>query len=843
MIPVTAPSPPPATPDPHLDRACQEIDALRTAARQQDTRLAQLTHLALALEKEMLAARQEKAAWEAKYHAELAEWESLRQSPGYALLRLLQRLRARTIPPGSRREGLLAMAAGWIRIANQRGTGGLLVHLHGEARWRWKSLARRIGPRRPYRNEIIEIPLPPIRPPVTPHTEAVDIVVCIHNALEDVQRCLESVLRHTAQPYGLLLVDDGSDLPTRDFLANFARQQPHTTLLRRDEATGYTFAANRGLRHSTASFVLLLNSDTIVSPGWLDRLIASADSDPAIGLVGPLSNTASYQSIPALSSGGDWAENPLPAGWEIDGWAGALAESAARLYPEMPFLNGFSLLIRREVIDAIGYFDEDAFGAGYGEENDYCLRARAAGWRLALADDAYVFHAQSRSYSHTRRRELSERAGQILTERYGRESIAAAEDAMRDGPALLGIRARAAVLAERFGLVDVGRQYFSGKRLLFLLPVDAPGGGANVVLTEAEAMAGMGVEVHLFNLAKNRQLFAAAYPVNRLPIHFGSPEDAWRLGLGFDGMVATWHESVEWLPAHSTSGPALGYYVQDFEAHFFADGSDEQRQAAASYSARPTLRCFTKTEWNRQEVLAHTGVDCAVVGPSVDIDRFRPLTTKTQRHKEENPRLSAQSLRQAQDTAASSVFYSSSAPIRITAMIRPSSPRRGPRLTMEILRRLSHHYGERVAITLFGVSPADPGFADLPQDFDWQLAGMLETERVAALLGATDIFVDFSTYQAMGLTALEAMACGAAVIVPQKGGAGSFARDGENALVVDTSSAEACWRALRSLVDDEHLRARLRANAIRDACAFFPERAAFNILTVLFDPPANGGAL
>ncbi len=176
-------------------------------------------------------------------------------------------------------------------------------------------------------------------------------------------------------------------------------------------------------------------------------------------------------------------------------------------------------------------------------------------------------------------------------------------------------------------------------------------------------------------------------------------------------------------------------------------------------------------------------------------------------------------------------------------MIRPSSPRRGPRLTMEILRRLSHHYGERVAITLFGVSPADPGFADLPQDFDWQLAGMLETERVAALLGATDIFVDFSTYQAMGLTALEAMACGAAVIVPQKGGAGSFARDGENALVVDTSSAEACWRALRSLVDDEHLRARLRANAIRDACAFFPERAAFNILTVLFDPPANGGAL
>ena len=799
----------------------QEITALRTAARQQDTRLAQLSHLALALEKEMLAARQEKAAWEAKYQRELAEWESLRHSPGYALLRLLQQLRTRTIPPGSRREGMLAMVAGWIRIANQRGMGGLLVHLRGEARWRWKAFTRRIGPRRHYRNEIIEIPLPSTRSPVTPHTEAVEIVVCVHNALADVQRCLESVLRHTAQPYRLILADDGSDPPTRDFLAAFASQQPLATLLRRDEATGYTFAANRGLGHSTAPFVVLLNSDTIITDGWLDRLVACVDSDPSTGIVGPLSNTASYQSIPALSTGDDWAENPLPEGWQIDRWAEEIGGHSARHYPEMPLLNGFCLLIRREVIDAIGYFDEDAFGAGYGEENDYCLRARAAGWRLALADDAYVFHAQSRSYSHSSRRELSERAGRILTERYGRTAIAAAEDALRNGPALLGIRARATVLAERFALVEKGRQHFFGKRLLFLLPVDAPGGGANVVLAEAEAMAAMGVDVHLFNLTKNRQLFADAYPGNRLPVHFGSPPEAQALGHTFDGVIATWYESVDWLP---TSGSVLGYYVQDFEARFFPEESDEYRQAGASYSARPALRCFTKTEWNRQEVLAHTGVDCAVVGPSVDIDRFRPL---------EHPWESVPSV--------SSVSVSS--PIRITAMIRPNSPRRSPRMTMELLRRLSHHYGERVDITLFGVSPADPGFADLPQDFDWQLAGMLETERVAVLLGQTDIFVDFSTWQAMGLTALEAMAAGGAVIVPAAGGAASFARHGENALVVDTTSADACWRALRSLVDDEHLRARLRANAIRDACAFFPERAAFNILAVLFAPPKNGDAL
>ena len=275
---------------------------MRLAASQQDTRLAQLTHLALALEKERLAARQQEEAWATKYQTELAEWENLRHSPGFALLRLLQRMRARVAPPHSRRERLLGMAAGWLGILNERGAAGLFVHLRGEARWRWKALVRRIGPRRRYRNETITVDLPRPRPPLTPHREAVDIVVCVHNALEDVDRCLASILRHTAQPYALILVDDGSDPPTRDFLADFAAQQPHATLLRADTATGYTCAANRGLRHSRAPFVVLLNSDTIVTPGWLDRLVACAASDPSTGIVGPLSNTASYQSVPAISA-------------------------------------------------------------------------------------------------------------------------------------------------------------------------------------------------------------------------------------------------------------------------------------------------------------------------------------------------------------------------------------------------------------------------------------------------------------------------------------------------------------------------------------------------------------
>ena len=105
---------------------------------------------------------------------------------------------------------------------------------------------------------------------------------------------------------------------------------------------------------------------------------------------------------------------------------------------------------------------------------------------------------------------------------------------------------------------------------------------------------------------------------------------------------------------------------------------------------------------------------------------------------------------------------------------------------MEILQQVSKMYGSRLEFRLFGCEADDPGFAPLPQDFPWQLAGELRPTQIANLLNEADIFVDFSDFQALGLTALESMACGLAVIVPMHGGTGTFAKHEENCLVVDT---------------------------------------------------------
>jgi len=153
---------------------------------------------------------------------------------------------------------------------------------------------------------------------------------------------------------------------------------------------------------------------------------------------------------------------------------------------------------------------------------------------------------------------------------------------------------------------------------------------------------------------------------------------------------------------------------------------------------------------------------------------------------------------------------------------------------MEILRSIKIRYGDRVQIITFGVQPGDHDFLALPRDFEFQHLGLLIPRQISSVLSTCDIFADFSTHQAMGLTAMEAMGCAMAVIVPKRGGASDFATDGINALVVDTADHAECERALDRLVRDADLRYSLRERAVMDIAKFFPERAALAMLDTIF---------
>src|SRR5438034_2108681 len=248
-----------------------------------------------------------------------------------------------------------------------------------------------------------------------------DVIVCVHNALEDVRRCLASIVEHRSPQLNMLiLVNDGSDAQTASYLRQFAEDHVETLLLENPQPSGYTKAANRGLAAGEAEYAILLNSDTIVTPGWIDRLIACGESDPSIGIIGPLSNAASWQSVPErYSAKGDWAVNELPPWSSLDRVSRIFSILHAPRYPRVPLVNGFCFAIKGTVIDAIGLLDEELFPNGYGEENDYCLRAGRAGFSAAIADDCYLFHAKSRSYSHETRHKLARQSQLILRQKYG----------------------------------------------------------------------------------------------------------------------------------------------------------------------------------------------------------------------------------------------------------------------------------------------------------------------------------------------------------------------------------------------------------------------------------------
>ncbi|MFK7955824.1 MAG: glycosyltransferase family 2 protein [Lysobacterales bacterium] len=218
-----------------------------------------------------------------------------------------------------------------------------------------------------------------------------EVIVPVFNAAPYLQRCLQSLLEHSESHQRYLLIDDASTDPrVTELLAEFCARRTHARMLRNDQNLGFVGTTNRAM-DLTDQDVVLLNSDTEVTAGWLQALERCAESDPNIATATPFSNNAEICSLPEFC-----VNNPMPDG-SAD-WSDAVNRCNSQQYPELPTGVGFCLFIRRRALTELGLFDP-CFGRGYGEENDFCRRAANAGWRNVLCDNAFVAHSGGRSFA------------------------------------------------------------------------------------------------------------------------------------------------------------------------------------------------------------------------------------------------------------------------------------------------------------------------------------------------------------------------------------------------------------------------------------------------------------
>lgn len=362
------------------------------------------------------------------------------------------------------------------------------------------------------------------------HPLPVDIVIPIYRNLAVTRACLESVLA-SALPADtrVILIDDASPEPELSAWCLEQAQHPRVELLVNAHNAGFVVSVNRGMAACAGRDVILLNSDTRVANNWVQRLQSTAYAVERVATVTPFSNNASICSYPDLAG-----TNSLPDGMTLAEMDAIAAEANAGRWAEIPTAVGFCMYIRRACLDLVGAFDEQAFGRGYGEENEFCLRASAAGWSHRLAADVFVFHEGSVSFGDERHA-LMQSARTQLAERYPDYASRVQNFIQRDPLAPL----RDAIT---LALVSRALNVFAESPLPRLLFIShAWGGGVEQHLQDLLGLlTGKACVLILRGQSKGRVQVELAglpqgFPMPTLPV--------WTLG-GFDENTDRWREAL-----------------------------------------------------------------------------------------------------------------------------------------------------------------------------------------------------------------------------------------------------------------------------------------------------------
>jgi hypothetical protein len=362
-------------------------------------------------------------------------------------------------------------------------------------------------------------------------------------------------------------------------------------------------------------------------------------------------------------------------------------------------------------------------------------------------------------------------------------------------------------------------------KVIFVLPSAGGGGGAHSIVQESLGLRRLGIDTAIATPDSLSTQFRVRY--SELQSHGVHNPTYSRVGdlapiiADYDLAIATTALSVQDVidARADVRRPRLklGYYIQDYEPLFYPPGSKEWAQARASFGLMKDGLLFAKTDWLCSIVEANHNIHVSRVQASIDHGVYYPV-----------------------DRVLGS-------PLRITAMVRPKTPRRAPKRTIRILEQIAFDFPGKVEVSFFGCDKDDLSKAGLRPSPSLQMLGELDRQQVASTLRHSDMFLDLSDFQAFGRTGLEGMACGCVPVLPVFGGTGEYAVNGGNSYVVDTRSDEHILDAVRQFVTGRpQRREEMRDSAIRTALNYSVAKAAYSEYSLfrefIGDAPAAAGA-
>jgi GT2 family glycosyltransferase len=323
------------------------------------------------LQRQAAIAQEQIRTWENK-------WADLEAGFTWKALKKIQAVRLRLAPIGSAQDRFIRRFVWAIMLWRQEGFTALLKRLRNRIAIQPAMIA--------VRNDAEAKKVEPI----------VSIVIPVFNAIEMTKLCLESIYRSEINnPFEIIIVDNASTDGTSRWVSREQKKHSQLKYFNMGKNMGFGPAVNYGIRKSKGDFIVILNNDTIVSSSWLENLIAHLEEDTSVGIISPITNYVGEGSqIDAH------AQHLMPDLDAINAYARNL-ELRSQLYYEPNRLVFFCVALRRDLIDKIGYLDE-SYEKGNFEDDDYCLRARMAGFRLAIAENSFVYHHGSATFKKNR---------------------------------------------------------------------------------------------------------------------------------------------------------------------------------------------------------------------------------------------------------------------------------------------------------------------------------------------------------------------------------------------------------------------------------------------------------